>query len=127
MRDRKNIVKVRDRKQFGDTRLTPSFLGRSLTLGAVPIAATVIKEPLEAALRAPLPMPAKYLRSAISDLLQHLKMPSRNSMSAQECLAVPPNNVSNLDAPSISYVGNCVIHRINRCWATHFPRDPEDS
>ena len=89
----KHVVEVRDWKQFQLSGFSPSFLSCSLTFRTVAVAATVVQEPLKAATRAPLAMPAKDFRPAVDDLLHHFQVASRDSMRREKRLTVLAKDV----------------------------------
>ena len=67
MRQREHVVKIGHRQELLSAGRHPRGRGRSLALGAMPVAATVVRVAFETASRAPLSMAAQGGRTATDD------------------------------------------------------------
>src|ERR1700722_12736909 len=74
MRQCENNMEVRHRQQFSGTRSQPLGPCVSLALGAVPVAAGVVRDDLMSAAAALIAMAAQSRRAAASDGVKHLAM-----------------------------------------------------
>jgi len=96
MRECKDDVEVRNGQEVGVARREPSFLGERLTLGAMPVAAGVVRDPHRAAAVTRLPMPAEDGGAAGLDRAQHSLLDGGEAVRATVRVAMGAHDVREL-------------------------------
>ena len=98
VRQGEHVVKVRHRQEFFQAGVHPGGRGHALALRAMAVAATVVRQPLEPARRAPLAMAAQRRGPAMLDVPHRLPLGARQAMRLPVRLAVLPKDVGQFAA-----------------------------